>query len=221
MGWRAIRVSFDRPALLREQLRALIRAAAGQELSLMFPMIAEVNEFDYARRLLDKELDREKRLGGTSPESIRVGAMLEVPALLFQLQALFSRVDFVSVGTNDLIQFLFASDRANYRISERYDVLSPILLSLLKTVVQQGKAANVPVNLCGEIASHPLDVMALLGIGFRNISVSPPAVGPIKETVRSLRISSLEKFTNSLCTSSQRNVRENLKAYAKDHGIAV
>jgi phosphotransferase system enzyme I (PtsP) len=221
MGWRAIRVSFDRPALLREQLRALIRAAAGQELSLMFPMIAEVNEFDYARRLLDKELDREKRLGGTSPKSIRVGAMLEVPALLFQLQALFSRVDFVSVGTNDLIQFLFASDRANYRISERYDVLSPILLSLLKTVVQQGKAANVPVNLCGEIASHPLDVMALLGIGFRNISVSPPAVGPIKETVRSLRISSLEKFTNSLCTSSQRNVRENLKAYAKDHGIAV
>ncbi len=221
MGWRAIRVSFDRPALLREQLRALIRAAAGQELSLMFPMIAEVNEFDYARRLLDKELDREKRLGGTSPKSIRVGAMLEVPALLFQLQALFSRVDFVSVGTNDLIQFLFASDRANYRISERYDVLSPVLLSLLKTVVQQGKAANVPVNLCGEMASHPLDVMALLGIGFRNISVSPPAVGPIKETVRSLRISSLEKFTDSLCTSSQRNVRENLKAYAKDHGIAV
>jgi phosphotransferase system enzyme I (PtsP) len=221
MGWRAIRVSFDRPALLRQQLRALIRAAAGQELSLMFPMIAEVNEFDYARQLLDKELDREKRLGGASPKSIRVGAMLEVPALLFQLQALFSRIDFVSVGTNDLMQFLFASDRANYRISERYDVLSPVVLNLLKTVVQQGQAANVPVNLCGEMASHPLDVMALLGIGFRNISVSPPAVGPIKETVRSLRVSSLEKFTKSLCSSSQRNVRENLKAYAKDHGIVV
>jgi len=221
MGWRAIRVSFDRPALLRQQLRALIRAAAGQDLSLMFPMIAEVNEFDYARRLLDKELEREIRLGGASPKSIRVGAMLEVPALLFQLQALLSRVDFVSVGTNDLIQFLFASDRANYRISEQYDVLSPVVLNLLKTVVQQGQAANVPVNLCGEMASHPLDVMALLGIGFRSISVSPPAVGPIKEIVRSLRVSSLEKFTNSLCNSSQRNVRENLKAYAKDHDIAV
>ena len=221
MGWRAIRVSFDRPALLREQLRALIRAAAGQELSVMFPMVAEVEELDYARRLLDKELNREKRLGGSLPETIRVGAMLEVPALLFQLPALFSRVDFVSIGTNDLMQFLFASDRANYRISERYDALSPVVLSLLKTVVQQGRAANVLVNLCGEMASRPLDAMALVGIGFRNISVSPPAVGPIKELVRSLRVSSLEDFTNSLCTSSQRSVRENLQAYAKDHGIAV
>ncbi len=221
MGWRAIRVSFDRPALLRQQLRALIRAAAGQELSVMFPMIAEVEELDFARRLLDMELDREKRHGGLLPSSVRVGAMLEVPALLFQLQALLSRVDFVSVGTNDLIQFLFASDRANYRVSERYDVLTPMVLSLLKNVVQQGQAANVPVNLCGEMASQPLDAMALVGIGFRNISVSPPAVGPIKEIVRSLRVSSLEKFTDSLCTSSQRSVRENLKAYAKDHGIAI
>jgi phosphotransferase system enzyme I (PtsP) len=221
MGWRAIRVSFDRPTLLREQLRALIRAAGGQELSVMFPMIAEVEELDYARRLLDKELDHEKRLGGSLPKTIRVGAMLEVPALLFQLPALFSRVDFVSIGTNDLMQFLFASDRANYRISERYDALSPVVLSLLKTVVQQGLAANVSVNLCGEMASRPLDAMALIGIGFRNISVTPPAVGPIKELVRSLRVSSLEDFTNSLCTSSQRSVRENLQAYAKDHGIAV
>jgi phosphotransferase system enzyme I (PtsP) len=221
MGWRAIRVSFDRPAMLRQQLRALIRAAAGQELSLMFPMIAEVNEFDYARRLFDKELDREKRLGGILPKSVRVGAMLEVPALLFQLQTLLSRVDFVSVGTNDLIQFLFASDRANYRVSERYDVLSPVVLNLLKSVARQGRSANIPVNLCGEMASDPLGAMALVGIGFRNISVSPPAVGPIKEIVRSLRVSSLEKFTNSLCTNSQRSVREKLKAYAKDHGVAI
>jgi phosphotransferase system enzyme I (PtsP) len=221
MGWRAIRVSFDRPAMLRQQLRALIRAAAGQELSLMFPMIAEVDEFDYARRLFDKELDREKRLGGILPESVRVGAMLEVPALLFQLQTLLSRVDFVSVGTNDLIQFLFASDRANYRVSERYDVLSPVVLRLLKSVARQGRTMNVPVNLCGEMASDPLGAMALVGIGFRNISVSPPSVGPIKEIVRSLRVSSLEKFTNSLCTNSQRSVRENMKAYAKDHGVAI
>jgi phosphotransferase system enzyme I (PtsP) len=147
--------------------------------------------------------------------------MLEVPALLFQLQTLFSRVDFVSVGTNDLIQFLFASDRANYRVSERYDALSPVVLSLLERVAREGRAAKVPVNLCGEMASDPLGAMALVGIGFRNISVSPPAVGPIKEIVRSLRVSSLEKFTNSLCTNSQRSVRENLKAYAKDHGVAI
>ena len=221
MGWRAIRVSFDRPALLRQQLRALIRAAAGQELSFMFPMIGEVNEFDYARRLFDKELDREKRLGGTLPNSIRVGAMLEVPALLFQLPALFSRVDFVSVGTNDLLQFLFASDRANYRISEHYDVLSPVVLRLLRSVVQQAQAANVPINLCGEMASQPIDIMAMLGIGFRNISVNSGAVGPIKEIVRGIHISTLEKFANSLCDSSQRDVRDNLKAYAKDHGIAL
>jgi phosphotransferase system, enzyme I, PtsP len=221
MGWRAIRVSFDRPALLRQQLRALIMAAAGQELSVMFPMIAEVEELDFARRLFDKELDREKRREGALPSGVRVGAMLEVPALLFQLPALLSRVDFVSVGTSDLMQFLFASDRTNYRVSERYDVLSPMVLSLLKSVVQQGREKNVPVNLCGEMASHPLDAMALIGIGFRNISVSPPAVGPIKEIVRSLRLSSLEEFVNSLCTSHQRSVRENLKAYAKDHGIAI
>jgi phosphotransferase system enzyme I (PtsP) len=147
--------------------------------------------------------------------------MLEVPALLFQLQTLLSRVDFVSVGTNDLIQFLFASDRANYRVSERYDALSPVVLSLLKSVARQGRAANVPVTLCGEMASDPLGAMALIGIGFRNISVSPAAVGPIKEIVRSLRVSSLERFTNSLCTNSQRNVRENLKAYAKDHGVTI
>ena len=221
MGWRAIRVSFDRPSLLREQLRALIAAAAGQELSVMFPMVAEVEELEHARMLLDKELERARRRSSALPRRLRVGVMLEVPSLLFQLPALLSRVDFVSVGTNDLLQFAFASDRASYTLSERYDPLSPVFLSVLRTIVEQCRAANVPVTLCGEMASHPLGAMALIGLGYRNLSVSPVAVGPIKEIVRCLRVSSLAEFTNALCASTRGSVRQNLRAYAKDHGIAV
>jgi phosphotransferase system enzyme I (PtsP) len=221
MGWRAIRVSFDRPAMLRQQLRALIRAAAEQDLSLMFPMIAQVDEFVYARWLLEKELEREEAHGGKLPSKIKVGAMLEVPALVYQLPMLLRRVDFISVGTNDLFQFLFASDRGNYRLSERYDELSPVVLSLLRTVVEQCAEANIPLSLCGEMAGRPLDSMALLGIGFRNISVAPPAVGPLKATIRSLDLSALTTYMESLCRGSQRSLRENLKSYARDHKVVV
>jgi phosphotransferase system enzyme I (PtsP) len=131
------------------------------------------------------------------------------------------RVDFISVGTNDLFQFLFASDRGNYRLSERYDELSPVVLSLLRTVVEQCAEANIPLSLCGEMAGRPLDSMALLGIGFRNISVAPPAVGPLKATIRSLDLSALTTYMETLCRGSQRSLRENLKSYARDHKVVV
>jgi phosphotransferase system enzyme I (PtsP) len=221
MGWRAIRVSFDRPALLRQQLRAFLRAAAGQDLYIMFPMIAEVAEFRYARILLDREIERESGNGADLPREVKVGAMLEVPALLFQLDDLLRQVDFLSVGTNDLFQFMFASDRGNYRISERYDALSPVMLNVLRSVVERCAAANVPLSLCGEMAAHPLDAMALIGIGFRHLSISPPAVGPIKMMVRSLRVAPVARYIDSICLGRQGSVREKLKAYAQDHGVII
>ena len=221
MGWRAIRVSRDRPALLRQQLRALLRAADGEELWVMFPMIAEVEEFRFARRLLETECERLRAAGVTMPSNLKVGAMLEVPALLFQLDALVSTVDFLSIGTNDLFQFLFASDRSSFRMSEHYDVLSPVFLELLHGLIARCDRAGIPLSLCGEMAGRPLDAMALLGLGLRSISVAPPSVGPIKAMIRSLDLGALTAFAAALCNRNQGSVREDLRAFAHDHRVVI
>ncbi len=221
MGWRAIRVSWDRPAVLRQQLRALIQAAAGEHLHVMFPMIAEVEEFRFARRLLDLELALHGSTNQPPPLSVRAGAMLEVPALLFQLDELVRVVDFLSIGTNDLAQFLFASDRASHRMSERYDVLSPAVLRLLRQVAERCREGNVPLSLCGEMAGRPLDAMALIGVGLRQLSMAPPCVGPVKAMVRSADTAVLTDFVSHLTTVRQASVRSDLRAFAHDHGIAL
>jgi phosphotransferase system enzyme I (PtsP) len=221
MGWRAIRVSIDRPALLRQQLRAMLRAAADQDLYVMFPMIAEVRELGYARSLLDREVERERASGAVLPRQVKVGAMLEVPALIYQLDDLLRQVDFLSIGTNDLFQFMFASDRGNYRISEYYDVLSPVLLKVLRLVVERCEAAGVSLSICGEMAARPLDAMALLGFGFRNLSIAPPAVGPIKMMVRSVQVGLVAQYLDQICLGKQTSLREKLKAYAQDHGVII
>jgi len=221
MGWRAIRVSFDRPAILRQQLRALIRAAADKDLRVMFPMIANVEEFDHGRRLLDRELERERRRGSVMPSSVRVGAMIEVPSLLFQLDALLQRVDFVSVGTNDLVQFLFASDRVSARLHERYDELSPVVLRVLRDIAQKSDAAGVEASVCGEMAAQPLGAMALLGIGFRNISVAPSGVPAVKLMVGSVMLSPLTEYMERLYDENQMSVRQKVRAFALDHGVTI
>ncbi len=221
MGWRAIRVSLDRPAMLRQQMRALIRAAGGRELRLMFPMVADVSEFEAARSLLGMELAREERRGGILPASLKVGAMLEVPSLAFQLRALLAKVDFISVGSNDLLQFLFGCDRGNPRLSERYDPLSPLVLAFLRNVLTECRAARVPVGLCGEMAGRPLEAMALIGIGYRDLSVAPPAVGPLKAMIRSLDCQALRRYVESLYDLPDHNVRERLRSFARDHGVAL
>jgi phosphotransferase system enzyme I (PtsP) len=221
MGWRAIRVSIDRPALLRQQLRAMLRAAADRDLYVMFPMIAEVRELAYARSLLDREVERERASGAVLPRQVKVGAMLEVPALIYQLDDLLREVDFLSIGTNDLFQFMFASDRSNYRISEYYDVLSPVLLKVLRLVVERCQAAGVSLSICGEMAARPLDAMALLGFGFRNLSIAPPAVGPIKMMVRSVQVGLVAQYLDQICLGKQTSLREKLKAYAQDHGVII
>ena len=221
MGWRAIRVSLDRPAMLRHQLRAMIRASAGGTLSVMFPMIAEVPEFLDARRLLDLEMERARDQGTGVPETLNVGAMVEVPALGLQLPYLLPHVNFVSVGSNDLMQFLFASDRGNARLADRYDTLSPLVLEFLRTMVAQCDTAGVPIALCGEMAGNPVDAMALIGVGFRNLSVSAPFVGPVKSMVRSLHLGRLESYMAEMEGSTKHSLRHNLRAFALDHGVII
>lgn len=221
MGWRAIRIGLDRPAMLRRQLRALIQAANGRPLSIMFPMIAEVAELLSARRLLDLELGRAKRRGQVMPERLRVGVMFEVPALAWQLDSLLRHVDFISVGTNDLLQFLYAADRGNSRLAGRYDSLSPALLRLLHFVVETVRPAGVDVAVCGEMAGRPVEALALLAIGVRSLSMSPGAIGPVKAMVRSLDLNDAVGFMSSALAQPDRPLRETLRLFAADHAIEI
>ncbi len=221
LGWRAIRISLDRPGLLRHQVRALLTAAAGRSLRIMFPMIAEVAEFQRARALVDKEMARLDQFGKEKPALLEIGTMLEVPSLAWQLDTLLPLVDFVSVGSNDLLQFLFASDRGNARVAGRYDFLSPAVLSFLKHIVAKCHRRETPLTLCGEMSGKPLEAMALLGLGFRRISMSPAAVGPVKMMVRSLDTGKLEAFMDGLLDLPDRSVRERLAGFAEAHGVLV
>jgi phosphotransferase system enzyme I (PtsP) len=221
MGWRSIRIGLDHPVLLRQQLRALVCAAAGHRLEVMFPMISEVAEFNAARAIFDLELERARSRSEPLPSEVRVGAMLEVPSLAWQLDALLPRVDFLSVGSNDLFQFLFASDRGNPNLSERYDMLSPAALSLLRAVVEACARAEVPLAICGEMAGRALEAMALVGVGFRTLSMTPPSIGPVKSMVRSLEIGPLKEFLATLYGSSAHSIRAKLKSFARDHGVAI
>ena len=221
MGWRAIRIGLDRPAMLRRQLRALLQAANGRPLSVMFPMIADVAELRGARRLLDLELDRAKSRGGALPERLRVGVMFEVPALAWQLDSLLPLVDFISVGTNDLLQFLYAADRGNSRLAGRYDNLSPALLRLLHFVVEKVRPTGVDLTVCGEMAGRPVEALALLAIGVRTLSMSPGAIGPVKAMVRSLDLAEATKFLSSMLTRPDRPLRETLRLFAADHAVEI
>ena len=180
LGWRAIRLGLDRPGLLRSQVRALLRAAGGRELRVMFPMISEVEEFDKAKSLVEVELTHLRRHGHALPERVQIGTMLEVPSLLFQLDELLERVDFLSVGSNDLMQFLYAADRGNAHVAHRFDTLSAPMLRALKEIADKAEKHGKPVALCGEMASQPIGALALTILGYRSLSLSPSAVGPIK-----------------------------------------
>jgi phosphotransferase system enzyme I (PtsP) len=221
MGWRAIRIALDRPLMLRQQLRALIRASADRPLHVMFPMISEVPEFVAARRVLDLEVKRLRTAGKPVPSEIKVGAMFEVPALAWQLRDLLTRVDFLSVGSNDLRQFLFASDRGSPRIADRYDTLSSAMLGLLEHLARDCATAGVPLSLCGEMAGQPLDAMALIGLGFRNLSMAPTAVGAVKTMVRSLDLGRLQTYLTGIQGSAAGSLRGRLRAFARDHSVAL
>lgn len=221
LGWRAIRMALDRPALFRTQIRALLRAAQGRELRVMLPMIGDVGELLAARALIDRELHILKRHGRPEPKRLLIGIMIEVPALLWQLDRVLPLADFASVGSNDLMQFLFAADRGNILVATRFDTLNPAALLALRSIVEAAARHDVPLNLCGEMAGKPLEAMALLGLGFRSISMAPASVGPVKAMVLSLDAGDLWERLKELLSARATTLRDEFKAYAAEKGVQI
>jgi phosphotransferase system, enzyme I, PtsP len=223
LGWRAIRLGLDRPGLLRSQIRALLRAASGRNLNLMFPMVATVEEFEEAKSLVERELTHLRRHGHKLPERVEVGTMLEVPSLLFQLDELLERADFVSVGSNDLIQFFYAADRGNSRVADRFDAISPPVLRALKSIAEAAHAHEKPVSVCGELASEPLGALALVGIGYRSLSLAPSAVGPVKAMLVDVDAEKAAAFLQPLVENriGSPPLREQLRKFAAEQGLQM
>ena len=221
LGWRAVRMGLDRPALLRMQLRALIWAAKGRELHIMFPLIATVDEFRAARKFVDEEIAWAERRGRPLPSPLRVGAMIEAPSLVWHLDALLPLTDFVSVGTNDLMQYLFAADRGNPKVSDRYDALSPPALRALKTICDAGRAAGTPVSVCGELAGRPLEAFCLLALGFERLSMPPTGIGPVKRMVLSTDLEAAKRGVAGLLQSGSSSVRNEIETLARKLNVAL
>lgn len=223
LGWRALRIALDRPALLRYQTRALITAAGGRRLKLLLPMVSEVAEFEAARALIDRELDRAARVGLPLPEKLQLGAMVEVPSLLFELKQILAAADFISIGSNDLLQFVFAADRTNPVVARRYDTLSPAVLNLMRHLATEGAEVNrsADISICGEIAGRPLEAMALIGSGITSLSMQASNVGPVKMMIRSLDTRKLKPFVEGLCAMSAATARAELVDFAATNGIPV
>ncbi|MBV8399268.1 MAG: phosphoenolpyruvate--protein phosphotransferase, partial [Acetobacteraceae bacterium] len=221
MGWRSLRIGLDRPALLRRQLRALLLAAGGRPLSVMFPMVATVTEFQAARALLQAEARRIR----PAPERLSIGTMLEVPALMWQLPALLNDVDFVSVGSNDLLQFLFAADRGTPSLYGRYDLLSQPVLELLEQLLKAARAgkggAGVPVSLCGEAAAKPLEALALVALGFPTLSMPAAAILPVKALLSQADLNAFRPVLAAIRRSGggTASLREPIATWAREHGL--
>ncbi len=221
LGWRSIRMALERPALFNLQVRAMLMAAEGRELRIMFPMIADVSEFIAARDGVLKEQDHLRKHGHVLPSSLKMGAMIEVPALLWQLDELLPIADFASVGSNDLMQFLFAMDRGNPKLAGRYDPLSPAALGALRLIVEKGRQHNKSVTLCGELGGKPLEAMGLVGVGMISMSMVPSGVGPVKAMIRSLDQQKLWAFMKPLLSSGKHSLRADLAGFAKANGVEV
>ena len=223
LGWRAIRLGLDRPALLRTQLRALLRAAGGRALKIMFPMIATVAEFDQAKELVERELTHLRRHGHKLPEEVEVGSMVEVPSLLYQLDELLERVDFLSVGSNDLVQFLYAVDRGNPRVSSRFDPISAPVLRALKDIADKCHSYGKPATVCGELASQPIGALALAAIGYRALSLSPSAMGPVKAMLLELDCRKAAAFLCPLIEKpgASGSIRAQLEKFAASESLQI
>src|SRR5579871_1085127 len=223
LGWRAIRLGLDRPGLLRTQLRALLRAAGSRALKIMFPMISTVQEFDQAKELVERELTHLRRHGHKLPDQVEVGSMVEVPSLLYQLDELLERVDFLSVGSNDLVQFLYAIDRGNPRVSNRFDAISAPVLRALKEIVDKAREHGKPVTLCGEMASQTIGALALVGIGYRSLSLTPSAIGPVKAMLLDVNCRNTADFLRPLIEKPNQSIpiRTQLEKFAAASGLQI
>jgi len=222
MGWRAIRLGLDRPGLFRVQVRALLRASHDRELRILVPMVTEVEEAYAAKDLVQREIKQASRHGRGLPSKVSFGVMIEVPALLWQLDELMDVVDFVSVGSNDLLQFMTACDRSNAKLSGRYDALSKSNLNALKSIIDAGVKSNTPVTLCGEMGGRPIEALALLGLGYRSLSMNPSAIGPVKAAVLETDLAALTLEVDKFLAAAGRvSLRQQLTVFAKAHNIPL
>ncbi len=219
MGWRALRLAMERKGLLKAQARSLLEASAGRNLNVMFPMVSEPWEFDAAKCVFEEQIAFLKKQKKVLPDQIRYGAMLEVPALAEVLDILVPKLSFISIGTNDLTQFLFAADRANPKLAERYDWLSPAILRFLRRIVQSTIGSQIDVAVCGEMGGRRLEALALLGLGIRRLSITPAAVGPIKELVRKVDLTEIGEAMNGWLISPPEDLRATMLAWAEERGI--
>ncbi len=215
MGWRSLRVGLDRPALLRRQLRALLLAAGGRPLSVMFPMVATVGEFRAAKALLVAEAQRVR----PSPGSLLIGTMLEVPALMWQLPELLKDADFISVGSNDLLQFLFAADRGTPSLYNRYDFISPPVLDMLEQLVCKASAAGVPVSLCGEAAARPLEALVLAALGITTLSMPASGILPLKAMFSQVDLVAFRSVLSAIRRGGDSGLRGSVATWAREQGI--
>ncbi|MDE0968658.1 MAG: phosphoenolpyruvate--protein phosphotransferase [Octadecabacter sp.] len=207
MGWRAIRVGLEKPGVLRMQLQALIRAANGRALTVMFPFVAQLEEFRSARAEFDKAMERESILGHPLPSNVEIGAMLETPSLAFAPDVFFQEVDFISIGGNDLKQFFFAADRENERVRRRYDTLNVSFLSFLEQLIERCHAHNTPVSFCGEDAGRPVEAVAFAAMGLRNLSMRPASIGPVKHILRRVNLDEVRNVINEARVRGDQSVR--------------
>ncbi len=221
LGWRALRMALDHPFFFRRQLRALIRASRGKTLRLMFPMVTTVEEFEAARRLLDSEMEWAIKFGRDLPNRLQVGAMVETPSLAFSIDQLKGKADFLSIGTNDLMQFFFAADRDNARLSNRYDILSRPALRLLLRMRQRADEAELPITVCGEAGGRPLEAITLAALGYRKLSMQAARVAPIKLLIRSIDMSVLAPRVQGLLDSTEPSIRNALLSVATDLGLKI
>jgi phosphotransferase system enzyme I (PtsP) len=207
MGWRAIRVGLDKPGVMRMQLQALIRAAKGRPLTVMFPFVAEIGEFDRARQMLLDEIERERQLGHVLPAGLEIGAMLETPSLAYAPDAFFEMCDFISIGGNDLKQFFFAADRENEAVRRRYDMLNTSFLRFISHIVGRCTASDTPLSFCGEDAGRPIEALCMAALGIRTLSMRPASIGPVKHLIRHVDLTELRGVIEAECAAGAANVR--------------
>ncbi|MEL6521758.1 MAG: phosphoenolpyruvate--protein phosphotransferase [Pseudomonadota bacterium] len=207
LGWRAIRVGLDKPGVLGMQLQALIRAANGRPLTVMFPFIAQFEEFTAARAQLLHQIERERKLGRPLPSKLEAGAMLETPSLAFAPRRFFEEADFISIGGNDLKQFFFAADRENERVRRRYDTLNTSFLTFIEQIVQRCAETETELSFCGEDAGRPIEAACLTAMGLRSLSMRPASIGPVKHLLRRTNITKLREVIRTARDTGHQSVR--------------
>ena len=216
LGWRAIRVGLDKPGVLRMQLQALLRAAEGRPLTVMFPFVAQYDEYSAARAEMDKAVERERKLGHALPASIEVGAMLETPSLAYASKKFFAEVEFLSIGGNDLKQFFFAADRENERVRRRYDTLNVSFLTFLETIVQRCAETETRLSFCGEDAGRPIEALCLAAIGIHTLSMRPASIGPVKHLLMRSDLNEVRAVIHGAREAGEQSVRPAVMAYLRN-----